>query len=163
MPALTAPTPTEVISSLSIGGEAGYFGRWNAELLTDFIAGSLFDPITEEYDYHSSILTAAGLNPASLTNDQHKTALLGLLHAIAYRLLDLDWNNTTQIPAEPNDAMHGKHYQRQMAMHYNRAGLAYFELGCTSKYYQSPTIGFATTGFASNNPETLFELESPTL
>lgn len=155
MPALAQPTPNEVIATLSIGGVAGKFGRWDGQTLTDYVAGALVDPLEEEYDYAVEIIQDAGLDDQNLTATQYAAALKGLMNAIAYRLLDLDWNSAVQIPAEPDNALHRKHYQTQMAIHFKRAGYAWKGIGITSKYYQSATAGFPATGFVQNCPDSL--------
>lgn len=151
MPTLTLPTPNEIIGSLSVAGLVGNFGRWSAQSLTTYLADSLFDPTTEEFDYAKELILAAGLDYTNLSATNYAIANKALICAIGYRLLEIDLQGQNAIAAEPNDAIHRKNYNQRMTNLFQKAGYYWKEMDITSKYYQAATVGFPATTFVQND------------
>ena len=148
MPALIQPTGTQIIDSLSLSsGEATYFGRWNSARIDFHIANSLVNLIGIEYDYAVELIQAAGLDESALSATNYPIATSALLYAIAYRLLDADVNSQERMGGESDLAIHRTEMRTRANNYFKMAGYKWKEMGITSKYYQSATVGFPETTF----------------
>lgn len=121
--------------------------------IDNHVTNSLVNVVTPEYTYSVELLTAAGIDDQNLTATEYATANKAMLYAIAYRLLDLDAQTQIQFPSEPNSGNMRAQLVRQKDQYWRLAGLAWLDLGITSKYYQASTTGFADTVFVQNSSD----------
>jgi len=139
MPALAQPTGAQIMNTLLPSGDGGQLGSWTADKIDDYVSGALVNVVTQEFNYASDILTAAGKNPASLSASDWDSATAAMVNGIAYQLSKVDFNSSAPISGE-NGGIRPQAYMRSDSRFFNEAARYWTELGIASRYDRSYII-----------------------
>lgn len=145
MAVLAQPTGAQILATLLPSGSGGQLGVWMEETIDDYISNALVNVVTQEFDYASDLLTAAGYDPNALTQDEWNKATMAMVYGIGYQLLQLDSTSQTTISGEKDGGIRQKAYNSRAAQYFTMAELAWNTLGISeTKYYINFAYGFGT-------------------
>lgn len=151
MPALAQPDGSTLITALVPSGGGAQLGDWSDDRIDDYVAAVPINVVLAGYTYAFDLLTAAGKNPATLSNSDWIIATTAMYFGIAYELLTLDRVSDTTISEERDGGIRNFAFQTSSFSYSDLAGEKWMELGITSKYKRNFTAGFGVETTARDN------------
>lgn len=154
MAILTQPTGAEITAYAAATEAAPMVGGWSVETIDDFISALPYsNHVTLEFNEAVTLLTAAGLDPNSLTNAQLGFAQAALLSRCIAVLLS-NWANITNYVPNESGRENIVTTTRPKAYFFNaQSAILWGKLGIEPAYAPWNAIQFSISSIDNANKE----------